>query len=261
MTGRKEKRIPLITNSKGGYRFLLGISPYSCGVVAVPGFEIIHVTLRELVDYQKGFELIQQELKLARRPLHALCAIELRLPEPLPFEGFSEFNKDYLTTLNEWDLLVDGQNPVARTNVALELPSLKKPSLYGFSYTIPSDGRKVAPTFVVAGAAELMEDQLLPKAIIRAGDTSLEGLQEKVAHVLQTMDTRLHSMGMTWFDVSTVNAYTVHSPQPLLVSTILPALHQAALHGLRWFYTRPPIIGLDCEMDVRGVNRQICLGG
>ena len=37
---------PRVTlNPKGGYRFLPGIEPYSSGVIAEPGFEIVHVTL------------------------------------------------------------------------------------------------------------------------------------------------------------------------------------------------------------------------
>ena len=52
------------------------------------------------------------------RPRAALCAIELRSPTPFSFEGFDAFNAVYRALLTEWKLLVDGGNPIARTNVA-----------------------------------------------------------------------------------------------------------------------------------------------
>lgn len=35
-----------IDNRKGNYHFVSGIAPYSAGVVAMTGYEIIHVTLK-----------------------------------------------------------------------------------------------------------------------------------------------------------------------------------------------------------------------
>jgi len=40
------------------------------------------------------------------------------------------------------------------------------------------------------------------------------------------------------------------------VLTMIPA-GAAALHGVRWFPSRPPVVGLDYEMDLRGVAREI----
>src|SRR5207244_12523200 len=50
------------------------------------------------------------------------------------------------------DLLVDGQNPIARTNVAPVVGPPGEASLYGFGYTAP--GGPPTPTFVVAGSGE-----------------------------------------------------------------------------------------------------------
>ena len=36
----------LVENKRGGYSFLKGISPYSAGAVAQPGFAIEHARLR-----------------------------------------------------------------------------------------------------------------------------------------------------------------------------------------------------------------------
>ena len=32
--------------------------------------------------------------------------------------GFMAFNREYRSVLEDWDLLIDGANPIARTNVA-----------------------------------------------------------------------------------------------------------------------------------------------
>ena len=46
----------------GGYRFLPGIEPYSSGVVAMPGHEIVHATLQAALPYREGFALIERHL-------------------------------------------------------------------------------------------------------------------------------------------------------------------------------------------------------
>lgn len=43
--------MPLTDHPAGNYRFLPGIAPCSCGVVASPGFEIVQVTLQRPVAY------------------------------------------------------------------------------------------------------------------------------------------------------------------------------------------------------------------
>lgn len=102
----------------GGYRFLPGIAPFSSGAVAMPGFEVVHATLRAPMPWRDGFALIDRHLREQSRPRGALCAIELRSPAPFSFGGFDEFNAGYQALLKDWNLLVDGENPIARTNVA-----------------------------------------------------------------------------------------------------------------------------------------------
>src|SRR5271170_2729137 len=126
--------MPLIAHPQGDYRFLPGISPYSCGVVSAPGFEIAHVTFPHLIAYRRMFDVIENYLKDSRRPKAALCGIELRSPRPFTFSGFAEFNAGYSKILEDWGLFVDGINPVARTNVAAEVDPPAEPVLYGFSY-------------------------------------------------------------------------------------------------------------------------------
>ncbi|MSS72873.1 MAG: hypothetical protein EXS64_15475 [Candidatus Latescibacteria bacterium] len=240
---------------KGAYRFLPGISPYSCGVLAAPGYEIIHVTLSRLVPYQRGFEVIADCLNRLKRPRQALCAVELRSPVPFTMEGFIQFNRGYKVILQDWDLMVDGVNPVARTNVAPEIGPPEEPALHAFSCTIPSE-EDGTPTFVVAGAGEVREGRLEASAIVREGETSEEAMREKAACVMECMSERLKGLGVSWSDATTVDVYTVHDIHPLLRSHLLPPAPGAARHGINWHFARPPIVDIEFEMDVRGVREE-----
>ena len=47
--------------------------------------------------------------------------------------------------------------------------------------------------------------------------------------------------------------------EPFVTQTILSAAGAAAVHGVRWYPSHPPIVGLEYEMDLRGVAREIVL--
>lgn len=246
-------------NLPGGYRFLSGIAPYSSGVIALPGYEIIHATLRQPVPYRQGFALIERHLAAAHRPRQALCAIALRSPRPFTFEGFAQFNQGYQQLLAEWGLLVDGRNPLARTNVAPALHPPSEPALYAFAYTGPTSEAGPA-TFVVAGAGELNDQaQLAPEGIVRPGQISPEAMAEKATCVIAAMQARLAGLGVSWNEVTTTDIYTVQPLHSYLNEVILTPLQATVERGLHWFYSRPPIIGLEFEMDLRGVRQEIWL--
>jgi hypothetical protein len=250
---RSEDSAVLIDNPKGNFQFLKGSGPYSSGAAASPGYEVVHAIFNPLPPLEKAFGLIERHLASEKRPIQALCGMELRIPKALSFEGFDQFNQPYIEKLKQWNLHVEGLNPVARTNVAIEVSPVAVPSVYGFCYTEPSGFR--GKTFVVAGAGELRSGQ----DIVRRGDTSAEGMREKAKYVLEVMAGRLKDMGVAWTDVTATNIYTVFSLDPLLKDTILPALGEATRHGVRWHFARPPIISIDFEMDIRGVRQEITL--
>lgn len=248
---RKELLMPSINHPLGNYRFLPGISPYSCGVVSIPGFEIVHVTFQRPIAYRRGFDQIAAYLNEQGRPKAALCAIELRSPKPFTFPGFAEFNAQYAQILKDWGLFVDGVNPIARTNVAPIIEPPNEPVLYGFSFTkpCPVDG---PVTFVVAGAGELPEGILAREGIVALGDTSGAGLDTKSRFVMDLMESRLIGLGVDWSMVNTINIYTKHSLTPLIESVILRRVGASSIHGSVWHYTQPPIEQIEFEMDVRG---------
>jgi hypothetical protein len=73
------------------------------------------------------------------------------------------------------------------------------------------------------------------------------------------MQARLAGLQLLWADATCVDIYTVQPLHSFLVDTILEVIGKAAGLGVHWFFSRPPIIGLEFEMDVRGVRREIWL--
>jgi hypothetical protein len=241
----------------GGYSFLRGISPYSAGVVAGPGFEIAHVRLERALPLEHGFEKIDSYLAAQHRRRQALCGIELRSPRPFTFQGFQDFNRQYVGILQRWGILLDGLNPIARTNVAPELAPPAEPSLYAFSITLPT--QNAPQSFVVAGAGELPEGSLDPHDVVRKGESSPDALREKARFVIERMSSRLTGLGATWGQVSATAIYTVHDIHPFLAKEVLCEMREAARLGVNWHYARPPIESVEYEMDVRGCRREVIL--
>ena len=247
----------LVANPNGNYRFLTGTAPFSAGVIADGDYEIVRAVLHRPPPYRTGFERIAAHLEREGRPKHALCAIELRLPQPLTYAGFDEFNGGYLQLLNDWELYVDNVNPITRTNVAPEMVRLPEPSLYAFSYTRPADAS--CATFVVAGAGEVQQFNGTSQNIVRQGETSTDAMREKAGCVMSRMDERLRGLGVGWADVCAVNVYTVHELETYVCDSILALLSATAVHGFHWHHARPPITGIEIEMDVRGVATELHL--
>lgn len=244
----------LIENPRGGYAFLRGSAPYSSGAAALPGFALVRATLQRPLPYRAGFALIGRHLSGLGRPWQALAGIELRSPAPWTMDGFHAFNAGYQDLLAELDLPVGGLNPVARTNVAPLAATPAEPSLYAFSYTVPSadPGR----SFVTAGSGELTDDG----RIIRPGEDGPDALREKATYVMGVMQQRIAGLGATMADVTAVDLYTIHSPLSYLDAIILAPLGPAAIHAFHWCLSRPPVVGLEFEMDVRGVRQEIRVG-
>ena len=238
------------------YRFLPGGEPYSSGVVATPGWEMIHATLQAPVPWRAGFAGIERHLRALGRPRTALAAIELRIPTPLTFGGFAEFNGGYRALLGEWGLLVDGRNPIARTNVAPVVGPPAEASLYGFSYTVAAEaaGR---PTFVAAGSGEIRPGQAGRAGVVRPDETSPDAMREKALHVMGVMRARLAGLGASWADVTAVGIYAATPLDSFLATDILAPMGPAAIHGVHWYLSHPPIAGLAFEMDLRGVRREV----
>jgi len=247
----------LVENKRGNYYFLKGIALYSAGVTAEAGFEIVHVRLSQYVPLRAGFHTVEAQLRKAGRPLQAICGMELRSPKPFSFTGFHEFNAGYVDVLKQWDLLVAGMNPIARTNVAPAVNPPAEPTLYGFSYTVRSSAKR--KTFVVAGAGELPEGSLDPHDVVRPGESSPAAIQEKMRFVIGLMEGRLKGLSVSWNDVTVSEIYSVHDIHPFLETELLERQEEGGAHGLTWHYSQPPIESIEYEMDLRGCATELVI--
>ena len=189
--------------------------------------------------WPKASARIAAHLQGLGRPKTALCACELRSPRPFSFAGFGEFNRGYVAVLEQWGLFRDGRNAVARSNVAPEINPPAEPSFHAFSYTVPAAHER--RDFVVAGSGEWPEGGRFPEDIV-------SGLRNKVVWVLDKMEERMRALGGFGFaQASAVQVYTVRRFPMDLVA-------QRAGDAVAWHYCRPPIEGLEFEMDVRSIS-------
>jgi hypothetical protein len=238
----------------GGYRFNPYQFQYSGGVVAEPGYRIEHARFAKLLPLAEGFAAVEAHLARLGRPPTAFCACELRSPAQFSEAGFIAFNRHYVQQLASWGIFRDEVNPVARSNVCPPVAPPATPSFYAFSYTVPGEGGG----FVVAGSGEARDGAGgYTERIVRLGDTSPAGMREKARCVLEIMEERMAALGAGWADVTATQVYTVYDIHSFLADEIVA--RGAAAGGLIWHFARPPVEGLEYEMDVRGVGHELVI--
>ncbi len=241
-----------------GYRYIPGPFQYSAGVAALPDFAIERVRFANPVPVAEGFRRIEAFLRDAGVPLTAFCACELRSPAPFTDEGFIAFNREYVGTLERWGIFADDRNPVARSNVCPEIDKPAVPSFHAFCFARPLAGAD--GSFVVAGSGESIEGSgPYRDKTVRHGETSADAIAEKGRYVLGVMEKRMAALGVDWRATTAVQVYTVFDLYPFIGSEIVA--RGAARHGLTWHFCRPPVIGLEYEMDCRRVATERVIEG
>lgn len=241
----------------GSFRFIPAVFQYSGGVAAEPGYRIERARFAAPLELAAGFAAVEAHLRALDRPTTALCSFELRSPEPFSEAGFEAFNRTYASQLDAWGLMDGDTNPVARTNVCPELGKPGSVSVHAFSYTVPDTA---GGGFVVAGSGEAPEGGAsYASGTVRPGDVSPDGLREKAAWVMGEMGRRLAGLGRSWTDACGVHVYTVYEIHPLMTDVLSDITGRGL--GLTWVFARPPVAGLDYEMDVRGLPREIVIDG
>ena len=242
--------------TSGGYRYLEGVFQYSGGVRAFDGYRIERVRFRNMPPIAEGFERIEKHLTGLGLPLTSFCACELRSPAQFTEAGFRNFNEGYVKTLERWGLFASGRNPVARSNVCPEIAPPAVPVFHAFSYARP--GKALAANFVIAGSGEVSErGGNYRDHIVAYGDTSPAGMREKAHCVLDEMERRLGALGFGWKDTTDTQVYTVFDVHSYLGDDLVR--RGAASRGFTWHFCRPPIIGLEFEMDCRGIETEYVL--
>jgi hypothetical protein len=248
--------LTLLDHPRGQYRFLLGLPAYSAGVIAANDYEIVRATFSQPVPLDAAFRAIDKHFSTQRIPTFALCALELRSPRPLSSDEFGAFNRQYAAALSSRSILLpNGRNPIARTNVAPALFPPAETAVHAFSYVVRS--RAARPTFIIAGGGELPDGSINPSDIIRSGDISPGAIAEKARYVAARMTARLHAIGVSWTNATAINVYTARELGRELTVELLTSANN---NTLSWNYARPPIVGVEFEMDVRGVRQEIVLG-
>lgn len=229
-------------NTAGNYRCLAAEGrPFSGGAVADPGFDLVHAIFERSLALDSGLAAAASHLVKAGRPVQAIAGFELRITEPFTAEGFGAFNRGYVERLQSMGLVVDGLMPAARTNVAAAVGGVIEPSVYAMSYTVP--GGRDRNGFVMSGVPE--EE---PGA-----------LESMLDSMMRTLSTRMAELGVAWKDATAIQLYGVDEVQGLLVQNVLAQLGPAAVHGIHWFPSLPPIEGLRLEIDVRSVGAELVL--
>ena len=240
----------------GGYAYVPGVFQYSAGVRALPGRRIVRARFRRVVPLAEGFQRIGAFLDARGLARTAFAACELRSPAPFDEAGFARFNRAYVGVLRDWRIVADGANPVARSNVCPEIDPPAEPGFHAFCFAAPGDG--AGPSFAVAGSGEVPEGMgNYRDHIVRPGDVSAAGLRAKAEYVVGEMARRMAAMGAGWADATAAQVYTVHDMHALMPALLVPA--GAAAHGATWHFCRPPVVGLDFEMDCRGVAEEVVL--
>lgn len=239
----------------GNYRYLPSVFQYSAGVMAEPGFRLEQIRFLRAIPLAEGFKAIENRLRFINRPLTAFAHCELRSPKQFDDQGFIIFNKAYVAQLQAWNLYfpsidnVEAINPVARTNVCPEHHSPEEVSMFAFTYTVPSTVNECS--FVLSGGGDARKGlEPYKDRIIAFGDISQAGLRKKMIFVIEEMRLRLENLGLNWNKVTKVQAYSIHDIAVLIDELLSrPGLIP---NGLTWHYARPPVAGLEYEMDLRG---------
>jgi hypothetical protein len=142
-------------------------------------------------------------------------------------------------------------NQMARTNLCPPISPPKGSSFHAFCYVAQATG--AAPSFVASGAGETTKNAgAFPEGVIAYGDTGAAGMRRKAECVVGEIERRMALIGGSWQAATGVRLYAVHEIRHFVAGVLVA--RGAAGHGLTWHFARPPIVGLEYEIDVRAVN-------
>jgi hypothetical protein len=225
----------------GNYRYVTAPGrPFSSGIVADVGFDLVHAVFFRPVALAAGLESARQHVESAGRPATALAAFELRIPEPLSREGFDAFNEPYVERMAALGLRNGDDWVTARTNVSPTTAPVWEPSLYAFTYTVPGGSRPL-PAFRLSGATETRRD----------GSAA-----DRLQSIVEALARPMGELGVSWEASTAINVYGATGAP---ADDVASAFGQAALHGITWFPSVPPLRDFEFEIDARGVGTEIVI--
>jgi len=234
----------IVHNDQGNYRFIaLDGRPFSGGAVADPGYDIVHARFVRPLPLEQGLQAAKQAVARAGRPVLALAGFELRIPAAMTAQAFATFNEGYVERLRELGLHLDALMPAARTNVAVAAPDITEPSLHALSFTTATAVHGERKAFVVSGIPEKERSDL---------DTMLDSIMNAIAE-------RMTALEVSWDDVTAIQVYGLELTPAAIGDRVLKRAGRAALQGIHWFPSLPPIDSLTLEVDVRGAGTELVL--
>lgn len=237
----------------GGYRFINGGLDYtSLGVAALPGFRLERARFQSPLPLESAFQRIADIVAEAKRPPAALAACELRSPAQFTEAGFRAFNERNFKVLRDFGFsCMDGINPISRTNVCPLERRFSDTCVHAFSYTV--EDKSAEASLVLAGAVDLLPgDGDLRDLIVAPDQVDPAGISKKAGHALKELERRMSLLGFDWPMITGNNLYCAHDIFHALTQEI--AVRGAAQAGLTWHLCRPPVSGLEFEMDIRSVT-------
>jgi enamine deaminase RidA (YjgF/YER057c/UK114 family) len=241
----------LIENTAGAYKILPGGAAFCSGIIPYEGYEVVRVLLRPWIALEQGYGFIESYLKSVGRPIQAFCGIELRVPAPLAMSDWSTFNVPYLEQLRKWGLIFGDYSGVCRSNIALALHPPAATSLCAFSYTAPASAK--SKTFFLSGQADI---DASGKAIAE-GDTGPTAMQRRARYTIDTVGATLAKLGVSWQDTTQIAFFHAHEIPDLWGAQLLGSLGEALRGGVLVYRARPPIAGLEVELEARALRQEL----
>ena len=229
----------LVHSPRGNYRFLAEVGePFSGGAIADPGFDMAHATFEHPIPLGAGLDAAARHVTASGRPVQAIAGFELRIPRPLSRVGFTAFNEPYVARLRAMGLEVEGLMPAGRTNVSPTMGGIQQPCVFGFTYSVP--GTRDRPAFLLSGVPENVP-----------GDA-----RAMLKNITDILGARAQALGCRLSDATVIQLYAEAGVDTAVVAEVLGAFGEAAVHGTRWFPSRPPIEDLRYEIDARSTGTE-----
>ena len=236
----------------GGYRYIPYAFQYSGGVEALAGHQIERVEFARPLPLAAGFAWIEQYLGRQGVPLVGLLCLRAALAgavhrsrlhrvQPSVHRDAAALGRDEeRQTTTRWRAATSSRRCTSRPNRA---------STRSASPARPTARR--ARSSSPAAARQATVPAPYRERIVRYGDTSPDAMRDKAVFVLGRMEERMAVLGKTWADTTATQVYAVHDLHSYLADEIVQ--RGAAQHGLIWHFARPPVEGLEYEMDCRSV--------
>ena len=243
----------------GGYRFITHAFQYSGGVAAEPGFRIERARFASPPKLADGFDAIEAHLSRLGRPPTAFCACELRSPAQFTEAGFVAFNRHYVAAAGDVGHLPRRGQPGG----ALECLPRDRPAgragvlrlqLHGAERATATRPRALSAPAAARRARAAPATPSASSGSATSRPTACARRRASSSARWSGAWRRSASAGPTSPRRRSIRSSTSTRFSPTRSSA---AARRAA--GLTWHYARPPVQGLDYEMDVRGLARELVI--